>query len=82
MIKIAFTNSDGGVVLERELTERELNFTSKKTDAKTMICTFYYGDEPQEPIQEPIALPVDILGLLQTQTPEQIASIKQFLLGS
>lgn len=45
MIQIAYTNINGGIIPERELTESELNYTSKKITATH--CIYYYGDEPE-----------------------------------
>lgn len=59
MIKLSYQSINGGVVLERELTEDELNCTSKKITATH--CIFYYGDEP--PIKEPQIHPLNWKGL-------------------
>lgn len=46
MIEINYTNLNGGVILERELTPEELNYSSKLVKADTV--QFFYGDEPPE----------------------------------
>lgn len=53
MIEISYKNEEG-LIFERELTKEEENYTSKAFNGDTMICTFYYGDEPKIELSEQI----------------------------
>ena len=82
MISLTYTNINGGIIMERELTEAELSTVTHRHVNNTHII-FYQGDEPEEllPSENVVATPQygAALSALMNATPEELEQIKQIL---